>query len=384
MKESDMISPIEDVLEDARQGRMFILVDAEDRENEGDLVIPAQHCDADAVNFMATHGRGLICLALTSQRARELELKWMTRRNRARYRTAFTISIEAREGVSSGISAHDRAHTIAVAIDAEKRASDLVSPGHMFPLVAREGGVLARAGHTEAAIDIARIAGLIPAGVLCEIMKDDGSMARLPDLVTFAQTHSLKIATIADLIAYRRRHDNFMFREMETDLASRYGGGFRMIVYRNRVNGGEHVALVKGEIDPAKPVLTRVHALNILDDVLGAEGRRADLLARAMEMFAESETGVLVLIRDTGESSVSDAVRARRGESDEDEDAICRLREHGVCAQILCDLGVRDIILLSDTKYEVVALEGYGLRIVGQRPLGARNGAEWRDEISIS
>ena len=220
----EYLSPIEDVIEDARNGKMFILVDAEERENEGDLVIPAQMCTPEAVNFMAKYGRGLICLTLTGERSKQLNLQLMSSTNQSRHQTAFTVSIEAREGISTGISAHDRAHTVSVAIDPTKGATDIVSPGHVFPLVARDGGVLVRAGHTEAAVDIARLAGLYPAGVICEIMNDDGTMARLPDLVQFAQLHGLKIATIADLIAYRRRYDNFIHRAIETELDSDFGG----------------------------------------------------------------------------------------------------------------------------------------------------------------
>ena len=225
----EYLSPIEEVIEDARNGKMFILVDAEDRENEGDLVIPAQMCTPEAVNFMAKYGRGLVCLTLTGDRAKQLNLQFMSLNNQSRNQTAFTVSIEAREGISTGISAHDRAHTVSVAIDPTKGANDIVSPGHVFPLVARDGGVLVRAGHTEAAVDIARLAGLYPAGVICEIMNDDGTMARLPDLVQFAQLHGLKIATIADLIAYRRRYDNFIHRAIETELESEYGGEFKMM-----------------------------------------------------------------------------------------------------------------------------------------------------------
>lgn len=361
----EYLSPIEEVIEDARNGKMFILVDAEDRENEGDLVIPAQMCTPEAVNFMAKYGRGLVCLTLTGDRAKQLNLQFMSLNNQSRNQTAFTVSIEAREGISTGISAHDRAHTVSVAIDPTKGANDIVSPGHVFPLVARDGGVLVRAGHTEAAVDIARLAGLYPAGVICEIMNDDGTMARLPDLVQFAQLHGLKIATIADLIAYRRRYDNFIHRAIETELESEYGGDFKMMVYLNTVEYAEHIALVKGDISGPEPVLVRVHAINVFDDILGATGPRSHILEESMRVIAKEGRGVIVLIRDTTATVVSDML-LRKGE---EQGMPRRLREYGVGAQILLDLGIRDMVLLSDTDRSIVGLEGYGLRVVGQRPL---------------
>lgn len=363
----EYLSPIEEVIEDARNGKMFILVDAEDRENEGDLVIPAQMCTPEAVNFMAKYGRGLVCLTLTGDRAKQLNLQFMSLNNQSRNQTAFTVSIEAREGISTGISAHDRAHTVSVAIDPTKGANDIVSPGHVFPLVARDGGVLVRAGHTEAAVDIARLAGLYPAGVICEIMNDDGTMARLPDLVQFAQLHGLKIATIADLIAYRRRYDNFIHRAIETELESEYGGEFKMMVYLNTVEYAEHIALVKGDISGPDPVLVRVHAINVFDDILGATGPRSHLLEESMRVISEEGRGVIVLIRDTTATVVSDML-LRKGEGGE-QGMPRRLREYGVGAQILLDLGIHDMVLLSDTDRSIVGLEGYGLRVVGQRPL---------------
>ncbi len=363
----EYLSPIEDVIEDARNGKMFILVDAEERENEGDLVIPAQMCTPEAVNFMAKYGRGLICLSLTGDRAKQLNLQLMSSTNQSRHQTAFTVSIEAREGISTGISAHDSAHTVSVAIAPTKGATDIVSPGHVFPLVARDGGVLVRAGHTEAAVDIARLAGLYPAGVICEIMNDDGTMARLPDLVQFAQLHGLKIATIADLIAYRRRYDNFIHRAIETELDSAYGGEFKMMVYLNTVEYAEHIALVKGDISGPEPVLVRVHAMNVFDDILGATGPRSDILKESMRIISEEGRGVIVLIRDTTATVVSDML-LRKGEGGE-QGMPRRLREYGVGAQILLDLGIHDMVLLSDTDRSIVGLEGYGLKVVGQRPL---------------
>jgi len=363
----EYLSSIEEVIEDARNGKMFILVDAEDRENEGDLVIPAQMATPEAVNFMAKYGRGLVCLTLTGDRARQLNLEFMSSNNQSRNQTAFTVSIEAREGISTGISAHDRAHTVSVAIDPTKGQNDIVSPGHVFPLVAKDGGVLVRAGHTEAAVDIARLAGLYPAGVICEIMNDDGTMARLPDLVPFAQLHGLKIATIADLIAYRRRYDHFIHRAIETELESDFGGEFKMMVYLNTVEYAEHIALVKGDISTPEPVLVRMHATNVFDDVLGAKGPRSDMLKESMRIISEEGRGVIVLIRDTTATVVSDLL-LRKGEATE-QGMPRRLREYGVGAQILLDLGVHEMILLSDTDRSIVGLEGYGLSIAGQRPI---------------
>lgn len=362
------LSPIEDILSDAKNGRMFILVDDEDRENEGDLIIPAQMATADTINFMAKHGRGLICLALTTDRVKDLGLNLMSPDNQSRHQTAFTVSIEAKEGVTTGISAADRAHTIKVAIDPKKGARDIYSPGHVFPLVAKDGGVLVRAGHTEAAVDIARLAGLNPSGVICEIMNDDGTMARLPDLIRFAAAHSIKIATIADLIAYRRRSEKLVKRTLETTLSSRYGGEFRMVIYTNTLHYAEHIALVKGEISPNKPTLVRVHALDVLRDVLG-DTESGGSKQRSMEMVAK-EGGVLVLIREPSATSLSDSVRQRIKQREEGEKpARSDLRDYGIGAQILLDLGVRDMVLLTNSDRPIVGLEGYGLRVVDKRKL---------------
>ncbi len=364
------LAPIEDILEDARNGRMFILVDDESRENEGDLVIPAQMATPDAINFMAKHGRGLICLSLTSERVKALELPAMSRRNSSRHQTAFTVSIEAREGVTTGISASDRARTVAVAIDPSKGPHDIASPGHVFPLEARDGGVLVRAGHTEAAVDVARLAGLNPSGVICEIMNEDGTMSRLPDLIRFAQFHGLKVGTIADLIAYRLKHDRIVERTAETDFNSRFGGKWKMHVYVNRVAYAEHIALVMGDPAAPGPVPVRMHALNVLDDVLGdADSGKGGDLQQAMRMIAEEGRGAVVLIREPYPKSLSDRVKARLGEPAEGSGAA--LRDYGVGAQILLDLGVREMILLSNTKRTIVGLEGYDLTVAGQRPIPA-------------
>jgi 3,4-dihydroxy 2-butanone 4-phosphate synthase/GTP cyclohydrolase II len=364
---SAAISPIEEIVEEARNGRMYILVDAEDRENEGDLIIPAQFATPAQVNFMAKHGRGLICLSLTRDRARSLDLDMMARENRESMKTAFTVSIEAREGVTTGISAHDRAHTIAVAIDPTKAAPDIVSPGHVFPLVAREGGVLVRAGHTEASVDISRLAGLYPAAVICEIMNDDGSMARLPELVTFAQLHGMKIGTIADLIAWRRRHDRFLERRIESDFESAWGGKFRVVVFRNTLDGAEHVALVKGRVQGDQPTLVRVHRVDFLSDFLGEAGKREGLVRRAMDrLTASDEPGVAVFVRMGMGEEITRALGGHAASAS--EEPAQPLREYGVGAQILKDLGVRRMILMSNTRPNVLpGLDGYGLTVEGWR-----------------
>jgi 3,4-dihydroxy 2-butanone 4-phosphate synthase/GTP cyclohydrolase II len=362
----DYISALPDVIEDARNGRMFILVDAEDRENEGDLVIPAQMCTPQAINFMARFGRGLVCLALTQERADQLQLPMMTAENRTRNQTAFTVSIEAKEGISTGISAHDRAHTVSVAIDPTKGPGDIVMPGHVFPLVARHGGVLVRTGHTEAAVDIARLAGLYPAGVICEIMNDDGTMARLPDLVKFAQLHGLKVGTIADLIAYRRKHDHFVRRIKEMDFESGNGGHFKLMIYLNTIENQEHVALVKGDISGPEPPLVRMHAYNLFDDTLAAKWGPGDILGESMRMIGKAERGVVVLIRRHRIAPISEVLAQSTKTMPDMEQS--RLKEYGVGAQILLDLGVENMILLSNaTGRRVVALEGYGLKIVETR-----------------
>jgi 3,4-dihydroxy 2-butanone 4-phosphate synthase/GTP cyclohydrolase II len=367
------LSSIEEVVEEARSGRMFILVDDENRENEGDICVVAQMATPEVINFMAKHARGLICLSMTRDRIEKLGLPLMSSRNETRHETAFTVSIEAREGVTTGISAHDRAHTIQTAIDPVRGREDIVTPGHVFPLMAREGGALVRAGHTEAVVDIARMAGLNPSGVICEIMNDDGTMARLPDLVKFAQFHNMKIATIADLIAYRRRTESVVERAVETTLRSRFGGDWRMIVYTNKITYAEHVVLVKGDITTRDPVLVRMHALNVLDDVLGDEStKRGGELAGAMRQIGEAGRGVVVLIREPSPTSLSDQVRDKLRAEAEGTAPQGELRDYGVGAQILLDLGIQDMVLLTNTRKTIIGLDGYGLSVVDQRsiPLG--------------
>ena len=366
----NILSSIEEVIDDAKNGRMFILVDDEDRENEGDLIIPAQMASPEAVNFMAKHGRGLICLTLASERVRQLNLPLMSNDNQSRHKTAFTVSIEAKDGVTTGISAADRAHTIAVAIDNAKNGSDIASPGHVFPLVARDGGVLVRAGHTEASVDISRLAGLNPSAVICEIMNDDGTMARLPDLMEFSQKHGLKVATIRDLIAYRRLHDNLVNCVVEADFTSSFGNDWRMKTYVNNAEYAEHLVLVKGEVAKDKPTMVRMHALNLFDDLLGEVGNRAGQLQRSMDMIGAEGSGVVVIIRDIRPTRLSEMMSERIGKPEKDASKrLSGLRDYGIGAQILCDLGVKDIILLSNTKQNVIGLDGYGLNIVEQRQI---------------
>ncbi len=359
--EVPVLVSIEEIIDEARNGRMFVLVDDEDRENEGDLVIPAQMATPDAVNFMATHGRGLICLTMTKARTEQLGLELMSRANGTRHETAFTVSIEAREGVTTGISAGDRARTVAVAIDAGKSRDDIVTPGHVFPLIARDGGVLVRAGHTEASVDISRLAGLNPSGVICEIMNEDGTMARMDDLVPYARRHGLKMGTIRDLIEYRRKNDHLVERVAEVPFTSDYGGQWKLLTYRNKIDGSDSFVLQMGNIDPAKPTLARVHTVSILDDMLGQPGPRKRTLQRAMAEIGREGSGLIVLLIRPQESGEPGGGEAR------DMD----LRAYGIGAQILADMGVHELVLLSNAHRNVVAIEGYGLNIVGERPIPA-------------
>jgi 3,4-dihydroxy 2-butanone 4-phosphate synthase/GTP cyclohydrolase II len=357
------LSSPEAIVDEARNGRMFILVDDEDRENEGDLIVPAQMATPEAINFMATHGRGLICLALTRQRVEDLGLEPMSRDNREQYQTAFTVSIEAREGVTTGISAADRAQTVSVASDATYGRDDIVTPGHIFPLMARDGGVLVRAGHTEAAVDVARLAGLRPAGVICEIMNDDGTMARLDDLIPFAKRHGLKIGTIRDLIRYRRRHDRNVERIAEREITTRDFGNWRAITFRDRISGNATHTFVKGAIVPEEATLVRVHRVGLFPDVVGAVGPREGLIEAAMAKIDAHGSGVLVLLADrlTGDFLPGGSGSLNGGSDD--------LRDYGVGAQILADLGVQEMMLLANSHHTPVALAGYGLHIVSEIPL---------------
>ena len=361
------LSSTEEIIEEARKGRMVILVDDEDRENEGDLLIPADAASPEAINFMVRFGRGLVCLAMARERIDRLGLPLMTRHNQTRHQTAFTTSIEARTGVSTGISAADRARTIQVAIDPACGPYDLVSPGHVFPLVARDGGVLVRAGHTEAAVDIAQRAGRAASGVICEILNEDGTMARLPDLVPFAQYHGLKIGTIADLIAYRRRTETLIERTLDTEIQSRFGGRFRLVSYLNRLTGVEHLALVRGNVADGAPVLVRMHAHDLLDDALADSGvgRDANLQA-AMAMIAEADRGVVVVLCDSPEKTLAQRLQERLSGTARPGG---ELRDYGIGAQILLDLGVSHMVLLSNHRKTIIGLDGYGLTVVGHRPI---------------
>ena len=361
---SQYLSSTDDLLEEARNGRMFILVDDEDRENEGDLVIPAQFATPDAINFMARHARGLICLAMTRQRVEKLGLPLMSRQNGTRHQTAFTVSIEAREGVTTGISAADRARTIAVAINPESTRDDITTPGHVFPLVARQGGTLVRAGHTEASVDIALKAGLNPSAVICEIMNEDGTMARLPDLVSFAQHHNLKLGSIADLIAHRRLTERLVRQVAEGAYAHSAGGEWRAVVYANTVEYQEHLVLIKGNVAGPDPIMVRMHAIDLLDDMTGSPHWIA--IHNAMHMIGKAGRGVVVMIREHRPTALAERVQqlAAGGPRPQRE-----LRDYGIGAQILLDLGIKNMILLTNRRRTVIGLEGYGLNIVEQRPI---------------
>ncbi len=360
------IASTEEIIAEARAGRMYILVDHEDRENEGDLVIPAEFADAQAVNFMAMHGRGLICLPMTAERIEALGLPMMAVNNSSRHETAFTVSIEAREGVSTGISAADRALTIATAINEQNTAAAIATPGHVFPLRARNGGVLVRAGHTEASVDISRLAGLNPAGVICEIMNEDGTMARLPDLIEFSEKFGIKIGTISDLIAYRHKHDNLIYEVRREKVTSSHGGAWDMVIYADQITGTEHVVLSKGDITDGRPVLARTHALNALEDVLGigldaSPQGPTGKLPRAMDIIAEEGRGAVFLFRQP---------RPKLASEIEDDDAPRTIKHTGLGAQIMSTMGLQDLILLTDspdTRY--LGLDAYGIRIVGTRPI---------------
>ena len=365
------LSPIEEVIADARAGKLFVLVDDEDRENEGDLCVVGEWADAAAINFMAKYGRGLICLALTRERTEALGLSLMERRNESRNQTAFTVSIEAREGVTTGISAADRAHTIRTAIDPQCTDKDITTPGHIFPLVARDGGTLVRAGHTEAVVDIARAAGVAdPSGVICEIMKDDGEMARLPDLIGFAAEHGLKIGSIADLIAYRRNSETLVMRTVETSIVARVGGDWRLMIFENTISGIEHIALIKGDISTPEPVLVRMHRLDLMSDVIGelSDQRSGRELDMAMKTIADAQRGIIVMLRESSKTRLSETISSSLS-GGVSPDAAQGLREYGVGAQILNELGVSQMVLLSNRQANVISLEGYDLEITGWQKL---------------
>ncbi len=363
---NNYLATIPEIIAEAKAGKMFILVDDEGRENEGDLVIPAQMCDDTKINFMAKHGRGLICLTLTESRVSELELPLMSSNNESRHKTAFTVSIEARDGISTGISAFDRAKTVSDAIDPKKGKDSIVSPGHIFPLKAQNGGVLVRAGHTEAAVDIARLAELNPSGVICEIMNDDGSMARMPDLVKFAQEHKMKIATIADLIEYRRQNEKLIEVVSRQKFVSKSAGEFDVTIYKSKIDGVEHIALVKGKIDGEAPTLVRMHHLNIVSDCLDeAQNPRTGLLLKAMSKISQAKSGVLVLIRQPNESVLHLLGEGKNLPKNKEKE----LRNYGTGAQILSDLGIKNMTLLTNSKKSVIGLDGYGIKICGYEDL---------------
>ena len=365
---------ITDIIKDIKQGKMVIILDDESRENEGDLVCAADQVTSEIINFMASKGKGLICLPMNKSLIKKYNLQMMTNNNKAANRTAFTVSIEAAEGITTGISAADRAHTIKTAMDKDSKASDIVQPGHIFPLKAMEGGVLSRAGHTEAACDLAKLAGFQSAGVICEIMKDDGTMARMDDLVAFARMHNLKMGTIRDLIAYRRKHDHLVEKRAEMKFNSRWGGDWSAMTFYNKATGDETIALVKGRIDSEKPTLVRMHTMSMFVDVFGEENERSGLLSRSMEAIAEEGAGVIVVINKPMKGIVSRFMQLRAEGKQAGAPEIEELRDYGGGAQILTEIGVQDMILLTNTHHTLVGLEGYGLSIVGERPIPGTGG----------
>ena len=370
------ISSIEDIIKDLQEGKMVIMVDDEDRENEGDLIIPAQKVDDQAINFMATHGRGLICLTLTEKRIQELNLPLMSQNNDTRDTTAFTISIEAKEGVTTGISAQDRAVTIHTAINDNNTKDNIMSPGHVFPLVARDGGVLVRAGHTEASVDLSRLAGFIPAGVICEIMNDDGTMARVPDLIRFSEKHNIKIGKIVDLIAYRRQKDNFLNKSYESKITLKSGEDFDIRIYESNYDKTEQIVLSKGKIDDGKPVLIRVHVTDYFENLLGDYGSNDESLRKSINLISREGRGILILVRDSGSSAISQLAALKDEVSKDEKNAHeekSELRIFGMGAQILSELGVKKMILLTNTDWKFIGLEAYNIEIVETRLISELN-----------
>lgn len=386
------VSSIEAVIKDIQDGKMIILVDDEDRENEGDLYMAAEKVDAEGINFMAKYGRGLICLTLNAELTDKLGLPMMVSNNTSPYGTGFTVSIEARTGVSTGISAADRARTVQVAVDPKTKPIDLVSPGHIFPLKARDGGVLVRAGQTEGSVDLSRLAGLIPAGVICEIMNEDGTMARMADLEIFAEKHNLKIATIADLVAYRLREDTLVQRAVEARVPTEHAGEFKAVVYSNSVDKLDHLALVKGDISKAERVLVRVHSECLTGDVFGSARCDCGLqLNAAMKMIDQEGCGIVLYMRQEGRGiGLVNKLKAYCLQDEEGVDTVeanhmlgfkSDLREYGIGAQILRDLGVKKMAILTNNPKKIVGLEGYGIEVVERLPLEMPASKENKDYL---
>ncbi len=357
------ISNIEDVIKDASQGKVFILIDDEDRENEGDLCVLGDFVNPEVINFMAKFGRGLICLAITKQQSDKLGLSLMERKNESRYDTAFTQSIEASYGVTTGISASDRSMTIKTAINEQNDGRHISTPGHVFPIIAREGGTLIRAGHTEAIVDIAKICGLNPSGVICEIMKDNGEMARLPDLKRFAKKHNLKIGTIADLISYRRKNENLLSRTLEKTFNTSSTGDWRLIIYKSTIDEIEHIALIKGVITSVDPIMVRVHSFNPINDIFGElkNNDANNLIFKAMKKINKNENGLIIIINDSYKDFLTKKLKMDEKKSTNEK---MNLRQYGVGAQILSDLGVKKMILLSNSQKNAAGLKGFGLSII--------------------